>query len=85
MDPILRIDLHEEMDVVREHLELQNLGGGVVDDLLYNGLEPDIYPVDQNTTPILGTPDHVIFTGVGDVVIGFVVKRVSWHTAEYTA
>jgi hypothetical protein len=76
MNAILGIDFHEQVHVFRQDFHLKQLGSRISTDLLYNLLEPAIHAVDQDGSPILRTPDDVVFTGVHHVAIGFIGDRI---------
>ncbi len=69
MNPVLGIDFHEEMHVIRHDLQFEKLCTRCCTDIAYNRLETDINPVDQYGTAILWTPDNVVLTRVDDVIV----------------
>jgi hypothetical protein len=72
MNAILGINFHKQVHVIRQDFQLKQLGSRISTDLLYNFLKPGIHAVDEDGSPILWTPDDVVFTGVHHVAIGFI-------------
>jgi hypothetical protein len=72
MDTVLRIDFHQEMDMIGHDFEFKNLSSRFADDLVNNVLKSDINAMNEDRASILRAPDNVILARVGDVVIRFV-------------
>jgi hypothetical protein len=76
VNTVLGIDFHQEVHVFGHDFQFKDLGIMFRTDALDNLFKSRIDPIDEDRAPILGTPDHVIFTGVNHVIIRFVADGV---------
>ena len=61
MDPILGIDLHQQMAMIRHDLHLDDLRGTLGGHLVNDGLQPFIHARHQDPPSIFWAPDPMIF------------------------
>ena len=76
MDTVLWVDFHQEVDVCWHDFKFEKLCAEFSTDALDNLFKPGIHPRDQHGTAILRTPDNMVFAGVDNVVIRFVLDGV---------
>jgi len=69
MNPVLGIDFHQEMHMLRHDFQFENLGSRFSTDVLNNLFEPNIDAVDQHGTAILRAPHYVVFARVDNILI----------------
>ena len=79
MDPELRIDFHEQLDVIGHDFEFDQLGSGLGDDIPKDFLEPFVRTGSQDRTPELRAPHDVVLAGIDDGPVAFVL-----HASIYT-
>ena len=79
INPILRVYLNQQMDVVGHNLQFQNVCADAFSNTIYQFLQSRFYLTNQNLTPVLRTPDNMIFTGIDNIPIRFI-----FHEKQYT-
>ena len=69
MNTVLRIDFDQKVNMVGQHFEREEIRRQFSTDVSNNGLKPRVNAIDKDRTAILWAPDHVVFTGVYDVIV----------------
>src|SRR5436309_16017487 len=85
MNPELGIALYQQMDMVRHDFQLHSLCLMLLAYLSNDSRQAICYAFHEHLTPILGTPDHVILTRVGDVPVRFVSFCTHENSIQYQA
>jgi len=79
----LRIDINQEVDVVRHDLGLEQDAVRFLSNFGNDLLEPQIDAIDQHLAPIFRTKDHVILTRKDDVAIRSVLHPGIYSEGPY--
>ena len=82
MNPVFRIHFDQQMHMIRHDFHLNNLNGALFSHLMNDPLQSFIHALCQDPTPVLRTPDHMLFAGEYHVVGGFVDHTLMiWRNA----
>jgi hypothetical protein len=76
MDAELRIDLHEQMNVVGYHFQLDQLRMGLGNDFSDDRLEPGINALDEDGTAVFEAPNDVVLARVDEVSVALVLHTL---------
>jgi len=82
MDPVLRVDVDQNMDMVGDHFQLQQLGVLFLADLIENLLQPFVGAIIKHGTSVFWTPNHMISESVYNVLIMFVLHRFAIYSTR---
>ena len=82
MNTVLRIDLDQQVNVVRHDLHLHKPGSARLDDFADDLLQPKLHRLAQNCPPILRTPHHM-----EGALEGYIAVRAQsdGHNEQYIA
>jgi len=83
MNPKLRIDFNQKMNVIRHHFHFDQLASGIIGDTLQDDFQSGIYAFDQNFPSIFWTPNDVVLARVDYVSIVFVLHAYHYIALGY--
>ena len=72
VNTILRVYFDKQMHVIRHDFHFDYIGIDIGTDCLYQLLQSCVYTINENLTPIFGSPDHMILTGIEHITIAFI-------------
>jgi len=82
MDPVLRVDVDQNMDMVGDHFQLQQLGVLFLADLIENLLQSFVGAIIKHGTSVFWIPNHMISASVYNVLIMFVLHRFAIYSTR---
>jgi hypothetical protein len=69
VDTELRVNANQDMHMVGHYFDFEQVAFVFVRHFAQDYFEAIIYATEQNLAPIFRTPNHMVLTGVGDVIV----------------
>ena len=81
MNAVLRINIEQQMNVIRHYFHADYFDLDFLTNLNNQLLKSIINAIDQNFSPVLWTPNYVVFTRIDNIMIRFVFHRLYYTTS----
>ena len=83
MHTILRGHFDEQVDMIRHHLQFEDLGVALGGGLAKDALQPFFQVSHQNAAPVFGAPDNGVLARINHVVVALVFHSLNYIRMRY--
>ena len=73
MDAKLRIYINKQVNMVRHNFQFKEFNGELYTHRNYKLSKPSFHLMNENLTSVLGTPDDMVFAGIDNIIVGFIL------------